>query len=192
MIIPEDADCLEVVMSQYRSCHASRDWFNLSMEKYTLKGKGSVELQQSVSNPCIFYKQDDKGRVVLIASNWVDYSVWKGKQSEIELLKKTMRERVTISVLGHIDTHLGVDFKLCEDEHGKYFEFSMESCLNDAVKKFGKFTGKEVRNYATPGKAHTCLDKHEGNPVQQVELSVAYWEDPLCHLFLNQLSRYSL
>jgi hypothetical protein len=167
--IPEDADCLEVVMSQYGSCHASRDWFNLAVEIYTSKGEGRVELQQSVSDPCIFYKRDAKGRVVLIGSNWVDDSVWSGKRSEIELLKKTMRERVTISDLGPIDTHLGVDYKLCEDADGKYFECSMESYLSDAVKKFEELTGKEVRNYATPGRAHTCLEKYDGDPVNQEE-----------------------
>ena len=169
IVMPKDVDCLEVVMSQYGSCHASRDWFNLAVAIYTGKGKGKVELQQSVSDPCIFYKRDAKGRVALIGSNWVDDSVWSGKRSEIELLKKTMRERVTISDLGPIETHLGVDYKLCEDEHGKYFECSMESYLEDAVKKFEEFTGKEVRNYATPGKAHTCLEKHEGDPVHQAE-----------------------
>ncbi len=70
--IPEDADSLEVVLSQYGSCHASRDWFNLAVEIYTGKGEGRVELQQSVSDPCIFYKRDAKGRVVLLGSNWVD------------------------------------------------------------------------------------------------------------------------
>ncbi len=156
-------------MSQYGSCHASRDWFNLAVEIYTGKGDGRVELQQSVSDPCIFYKRDAKGRVVLIGSNWVDDSVWSGKRSEIELLKRTMRERVTISDLGPIETHLGVDYKLCEDDDGKYFECSMESYLCDAVKKFEEFTGKEVRNYATPGRAHTCLEKHDGDPVNQEE-----------------------
>ena len=165
--IPEDADCLEVGTSQYGSCPASRDWFNLAVEIYTGKGNGRVELQQSVSDPCIFYKRDAKGRVVLIGSNWVDDSVWSGKRSEIELLKKTMRERVTISDLGPIETHLGVDYKLCEDEDGKYFECSMESYLCDAVKKFEEFTGKEVRNYATPGRAHICLEKYDGEPVNQ-------------------------
>ena len=167
--IPEDADCLELGMSQYGSCHASRDWFNLAVEIYTGKGDGRVELQQSVSDPCIFFKHDAKGRVVLIGSNWVDDSVWSGKQSEIELLKRTMRERVTISDLGAIKTHLGVDYKLCEDDDGKYFECSMESYLQDAVKKFEEFTGKEVRNYATPGRAHTCLEKYDGDPVNQEE-----------------------
>ena len=167
VVIPDDVDCLEVGMSQYGSCHASRDWFNLAVEIYTGKGDGRVELQQSVSDPCIFYKRDAKGRVVLIGSNWVDDSVWSGKRSEIELLKKTMRERVTISDLGPIQTHLGVDYKLCEDDEGKYFECSMEAYLCDAVKKFEEFTGKEVRNYATPGRAHSCLEKHDGDPVDQ-------------------------
>ena len=106
---------------------------------------------------------------MLIGSNWVDDSVWSGKRSKIELLKKTMRERVTISDLGAIVTHLGVDYKLCEDDDGKYFECSMESYLQDAVKKFEEFTGKEVRNYATPGRAHACLEKHDGDPVNQEE-----------------------
>ncbi len=57
-----------------------------------------------------------------------------------------MRDRVTISDLGPIETHLGVYYKLCKDDQGQYFECSMESYLRDAVKKFEEFTGKEVKN----------------------------------------------
>ncbi len=68
----------------------------------------------------------------------------------------TMSERVTISDLEPIERHLGVDYKLCKDDQGQYFECSMESYLQDAVKKVEEFTGKEVKSYARPGRAHTC------------------------------------
>jgi len=37
VVIPDDVDCLEVGMSQYGSCHASRDWFNLAVLSCTLR-----------------------------------------------------------------------------------------------------------------------------------------------------------
>lgn len=80
-----------------------------------------------------------------------------------------MRERVTISKFRSIKTHLGVDYKLCQDDGGQDFERSMETYLRDAVKNFEKLTGKEVRKYATMGKAHACLKKHEDDPVNQEE-----------------------
>ncbi len=159
--IPEAADCLEVIMSQYGSCHASRDCFNLAIVIYNGTGEGRVELQQSVSDSCIFYKLDAKGRVVLLGSNWVDDSVWSGKRNEIELLKTTMRERETISDPEPTETHLAVDYNLCKDDQGQYFECSIDSYLRDAVKKFEEFTSNEVRNSATPGGTHTCLLKHD-------------------------------
>jgi hypothetical protein len=124
-------------------------------------------MKQCKTDPCLFVKHDEDGNLVLMAIIYIDDCIYCGKKEEIEKLKKWVIKHVTITDIGNLDTHLGVDYVLGEDELGKYFECSMNKYVSECVSEFEKHVGKEMSNKRTPAAPGSNLLKNTEETMDQ-------------------------
>jgi hypothetical protein len=126
-----------------------------------LKGDG-MNLKQSATDPCIFYKQRG-GKVVLILVLYVDDTLCEGERKEVEWAYKKIEEKIKIVKLGKLKKHLGIMYDWKQDKSGNtYLEASMPKMIEETSEKFEKDKGKQAKVYATPGAQGKTLRNNEG------------------------------
>jgi hypothetical protein len=129
-----------------------------------LKGENGMNLKQSVTDPCIFYKQQG-GKVVLILVLYVDDTLCAGETKEVEWAYKKIEEKITIVKLGKLKKLLGIMYDKQDKLGNTYLESSMPKMIEEISDMFEKSRGKPAKVYATPGTPGKVLRKNEGNMV---------------------------
>jgi len=163
--IADDHDCIEVSRSQYGQAEATRNWTNLLVK--ILTSKEGIAMKQCKRDLCVFVKHNDDGQLILMLVSYIDDVIVAGKRSQVEKLKECLRKRVTITDIGRVQTHLGVDNELEKDGKGYYWKCSMYKCIDTMIKDFEQHTKKETSDYPTPGKPSNVLEKNLGEPVDE-------------------------
>ena len=77
-----------------------------------------MEISQSEVDLFVFYKHDDKGKVVLICICHVDDQILCGTKEEIEKFKQGIKKRFNYTDQGLLKKHLGVCYEWSKDEKG--------------------------------------------------------------------------
>ncbi|KAL7575127.1 hypothetical protein ACA910_000494 [Epithemia clementina (nom. ined.)] len=162
---PTEDTVLKLNMGQYGLVQVARAWVK-RFTVFFLDPKG-VGLLQCISDPCFFVKRDNNGTIVLMALIYIDNAIYCGLQSETEALLKWIQEHVTITDSGDLDTHLGVDYVLGEDEIGPYFECSMPKYIWGCISEFEEHTGKQLKEYRTPATPGSNVLKNQEEMVNQ-------------------------
>ncbi len=161
---PNDNEVLLLMMGQYGLVQVARSWVRSFTRIMT---HSSIGMTQCKTDPCLFVKHDEKGRLVLIAIIYIDDAIYCGLKGEARRFKEQVKKFVTITDIGKLDTHLGVDYQLMEDEHGIYFDCSMKKYVEDCVKEFEQHIQRICRDFKCPGKPSTSLLKNDGEPIEQ-------------------------
>jgi hypothetical protein len=94
LLSKEECDniCAELTITMYGNIDSPLQW----MKTFTniLKGDG-MNLKQSTTDPCIFYKQR-RGKVVLILILNVDDTLCAGERKEVEWANKNIEKKINI------------------------------------------------------------------------------------------------
>jgi Reverse transcriptase (RNA-dependent DNA polymerase) len=138
-----DNTCAELTRAMYGNIDSPLQW----MKTFTniLKGDG-VNLKQSATDPCIFYKQRG-GKVVLILVLYVDDTLRAGERKELEWAYKKTEEKIKIVKLGKLKKHLGIMYDWKQDKLGNtYLEASMPKMIEEISEKFEKAKGKQAKD----------------------------------------------
>jgi Reverse transcriptase (RNA-dependent DNA polymerase) len=93
--------CAELTRTMYGNIDSPLQW----MKTFTNILKG-MNLQQSATDPCIFYKHRG-GKLVLILVLYVDDTLCAGERKEVEWAYKKIEEKIKIVKLGRLKKHLG-------------------------------------------------------------------------------------
>ena len=138
--------------------------------RYFLKFKRillDLGLKQCKSDPCVFYRENGSGELLLMIAVHVDDSLVAGRQSEVTKLMDEFEQHLKIERLGPLKKHLGVWWEFCTDDDGEIFlKASMEKMRTEIISDFEKATGKTVKLFSTPGYPGTTLETYKGEPVQ--------------------------
>ena len=129
-----------------------------------LKAMGLV---QSLADPCIWYKHDQQGRLVLLVAVYVDDCIVAGPKTEVEDFKTGIRKRFKITELGKIKKHLGVWYEHCKDKNGECYKLSMEQYQQEILTDWKKVTGQDPKPSTTPGFPNETLSKNQGEEVDK-------------------------
>jgi hypothetical protein len=158
---------LRLMNSQYGCVQSTRIWSKKFVSIVTNK---VCQLKQCKTDPCIFYRRDDKGKVVLIMAAYIDDEILCGKRYAIDDVKRGLREHLTITDLGPLQRHLGVYYTKGEDDEGPYYETEMKDFVMDTVVTiYEDLVGKPATVFPTPGYPSTVLSKNDGGIVNQTE-----------------------
>jgi Reverse transcriptase (RNA-dependent DNA polymerase) len=85
--------CIELMKAMYGNIDSPLRW----MKTFTGYLKSSLKLQQSKTDPCILYKHDKKGKLVLVIAVYVDDTLCSWTE---DTLYKKIKERFNIEELG--------------------------------------------------------------------------------------------
>jgi hypothetical protein len=151
-----------LTMGQYGLVQVARAWVRRFTE--ILVGFG---MKQCKTDPCLFVKHDENGRLILWTVIYIDDAIYGGVKKDVLALKGWIEKGLTISDIGDLNTHLGVNYKLKFDEMGPYFECDMTKYVKSMCEEFETHTGKRLKDYATPGAPGTMLLKNQGEMVDQ-------------------------
>jgi hypothetical protein len=103
------------------------------------------------SDPCVFVKRAENGELILLLTVYIDDVLVSGFPLEIERLKSHVKEKVAIKDLGAIKKHLGVVYVLKSDEHGYFYECSMDKYKDEMIDEFKRHINKkELKSFRTP------------------------------------------
>jgi hypothetical protein len=109
-----------------------------------LKGD-RMNLKQSETDPCIFYKQRGE-KVVLILVIYLDDTLCAGERKEVGWAYKKIEEKFKIVKLGNLKKHLGIMYDWKQDKLGNmYLEASMPKMIEEISQMFEKAKGKQPR-----------------------------------------------
>jgi hypothetical protein len=117
----------------------------------------------------------------------------------IEIIKSKIKEDFSISELGPLKKHLGVNYTWKKDEIGSFWEVQMREFRNDLIKDYLEATNsKKVKASATPGTPGRTLIKNEEDAVMESEyrkmVGKLLWtvkkESPDCANAVRELSAH--
>jgi hypothetical protein len=154
--------CILLLKSMYGNIDAALKFF-CTYKAHLLK---VMRYKQSLADPCVFYKKNDKDQTVLFALIQVDDLLLVGTKEELKTFKAGIKKRFGFTDLGKLQKLLGVWYKEKSDENGeRYLVAMMPELVDDIIKLYEKHTGQSAKEYETPGTPGECTEKHEDNAV---------------------------
>jgi hypothetical protein len=139
--------CIEQLKMMYGNSDATNMYFKL-FKKHLIE---TMEMMQSLVDPCMFYRKED-GVVVLIAVCHVDDNAIAGTPAWISWFKKGVKKCFGISKLGQLHKHLGVWYEWKIDDNGeRYVVASMPKLVKQNIKSTEKTVGHKVKSSPIPG-----------------------------------------
>ena len=120
-----------------------------------------MKLEQSLTDPCVFFKKDERGHLALMALTHVDDTLIAGNEEEIKNFKKGISRRFKFRDEGRLKKHLGVSYKWKQDEETgeRLIEATMHTLVDEIISKYQEIKGSEPKEYSTPGKPNEHLRK---------------------------------
>jgi hypothetical protein len=92
--------------SMYGNVDAAIKFFKLLAEHMK-----KMEMKQSLADPCVFYKLDANGELLLMVSVTVDDCAVTGLPNYIEWFMTNLESRFKITKGGLLSKHLGIDYE---------------------------------------------------------------------------------
>ena len=136
--------------AQYGLVQSPRLWM-ATFAKILIK----LGLTQCKTDPCLFILFDADGKLLALVVVYCDDTIITGIRKYVDQIKKGISDAVTISDLGKLVRHLGVDYEFGQDKSGKYVRSSMTDYLDAIVRDFEADVNATVKEHKTPGAAVT-------------------------------------
>ena len=155
--------CIELQKSMYGNVDSALRFFKEYKKK--LEAMGMV---QSLVDPCVFYKYDEEGKLVLIALVYVDDTVLIGAPEWVQWFKREIGGRFNFTELGPLKKHLGIWYEHLKDENGEPMIVArMPKMVDEIIELYEKEHGDipQSKLYGTPGTPGKTLSKNDGDPI---------------------------
>jgi hypothetical protein len=101
---------------------------------------------QSQADPCVFFKKDEQGRIVLIAAVHVDNTVILGTHTKIDEYKLLIKKCFGYTDLGPLEKYLRVWYDEKRDENVKrYLVTTVLQHLKGIIANYEGHIGEEAK-----------------------------------------------
>jgi hypothetical protein len=158
----KDEKCIELQKAMYGNIDSPLRWMK-TFSKFLME---VLKLEQSKTDPCIFYKKVN-GEVKLIMALYVDDTLCAGTTEMIKWAYEMIETKYKIEKLGKLRKHLGVWWDWKKDSEGQdYLVASMPKMIKEIEEKYTETTGKSAKAAPTPGYPGTTLSKNTGDMVK--------------------------
>jgi hypothetical protein len=154
----KEENCIELQKAMYGNIDSPLRWMK-TFSKFLTE---ILNLEQSKTDPCIFYKKVN-GEVKLLMALYVDDTLCAGTKEMIEWAYKMIETKYKIEKLGKLKKHLGVWWNWKKDSKNEdYLVATMPKMIKEIEEKFTESTGKAAKSAVTPGYPGTSLKKNDG------------------------------
>ena len=160
-----DKSCIELQGGMYGNVDAALLYF-IRFTTFATAEDG-LGLEQSKSDPCLFFKRDANDKTIGIIIIYVDDCLITGEDDFIENMKNKLKQEFGIVEDGQLRKLLGIryNWEYCDDSERSKVVLSMNDKAEEIIQTYEKLTGLTAKEYKTPGKPGELLEKHEGDPV---------------------------
>ena len=164
-----DSNCIELQGGMYGNVDAALLYFIRFKEFAT--NKTGLGIEQSKSDPCLFFKKNELGRTIGIIVVYVDDCMIAGERAFIDEMKLKLKNEFGVVEDGRLRKLLGVryEWKDIEDSKKARVIMNMEDKAAEIISSYEKATGLTPRIQKTPGKPGEILTKNEGTAVKHEE-----------------------
>lgn len=160
--------CIRLEKPMYGGSEVPRMWWTTILDRIVEK----LGFQQSLTDPCLFFKKDTKGELKMVLNTVVDDILVAGKQEDVDWFKNSLKELYEITEQGRVRKYLGIMFDWIEDEAGNpAVKLSMDAMIDEIVEAYEKEMSKIPKVASTPGFPGTTL---VSNPSDQPVRHKAY------------------
>ena len=170
----------------------------IQFTEYATSDEG-LNLTQSKSNPCLFFRRNEEGTTLGVIIVYVDDCVIADKESFIQEMKTKLKSEFGVVEDGKLRKLLGVRYKWDDlnDPNNTKVTLSMEDKAQEIISCYEKVTGLIPKIQRTPGKPGEILQKHEGQPIKHSEYRTVLGKlmfyvtkvSPECSYACGQLAR---
>ena len=193
-----DNTCIELQGGMYGNVDAALLYF-IRFTEFAISKEG-LNLTQSKSDPCLFFRKNEEGRTVGVIVIYVDDCVIAGENEFMSEMKNKLKTEFGVVEDGRLRKLLGVRYKwedLDDDENARVV-MSMDDKAQEVIDAYEKVTGLNARVQNTPGKPGEALDKNAGPAVKQAEYRSVLGKlmfyvtkiSPECSYACGQLARH--
>jgi Reverse transcriptase (RNA-dependent DNA polymerase) len=156
----DPADLIRLLKSQYGSTDSVKLWVDKFIK--ILTGKGGCEVVRSKVDPCVLYKKDSQGNLILLLVFHIDDAYVTGRPDEVKKMLAHLKASVEVLEIGRMDEHLGVKYSLEKDDIGWYYECKMDKYINKTVAEYEQDMKTKLQNHPTPAAPGSILMKLSG------------------------------
>jgi len=154
-----DQELFAILLDQnmYGNMDAALQFF----EKYSRILVMDLGFIQSQTDPCIFFRHNEAGRLSMVISTHIDDSLIGGRKWQVEEFFKQFMQYLNIERLGQLKKHLRVWWEWKEDpQTGEvYSKASMSKMVQEIKEAYAEAMGKPAKPAKTPGYPGKCLKK---------------------------------
>jgi hypothetical protein len=139
--VDPDTDCVQLLQSIYGLVQAARQWW-----KRFVKSCKKLGFQQSLSDPCLLYRSDVHGEVILIM--YVDDVLTVGDETAIRNTVSELEKEYKLKIMDEdLTDYLGCKIEV--DKDNKMLKLTQPDLIKRMNKKYGEEV-KNLQNYRTP------------------------------------------
>ena len=151
--LPSNMNCFRLRKALYGLKQSPREWYN-NINSFLQE----IKFKRLVSEPCLYFRQDEEDNAICIVSLYVDDLVIAGSDSAIiDRVKHQLGEKYSMKDLGVVNHILGCEARHDEDTGVTYL--SQYQFTKAAIEKF--FPG-ELRECDTPCDPSVTLSRSMG------------------------------
>ena len=162
-ITPQDREkyCIELGKTMYGDIGAPIRWMR------TISGTliNDMKMKQSDVDPCIFYKHDKTGKLLLLCALFVDDTLITGRKEDVRSFYNDIQKHYNIEILGTLSKHLGITWTWSKSKGETELIATMPQMEKDIIEAAEKVLNKTLKPQPTPGYPGKTLIKNEGEPV---------------------------
>ena len=151
------SDLILLLKSQYGSVDSAKLWCDKFVR--ILTEKGGCELIRSKVDPCVLYKKDNKGKLILLMVYHIDDAYCTGLPGEVNKMLAHLKASVEVLEIGRMEEHLGVGYSLQRDNLGWYYQCEMSKYINKTIAEYEHDMKMKLADHPTPGAPGTILLK---------------------------------
>lgn len=186
----EKTKCIKLIRSMYGNVDAALRWMKAFVK---LCISEEIGCEQSAVDPCLLFKKDEKGNLILLIAVYVDDVLIAGRKEDVDEFKNEFKKTYKITELGDLKRHLGIWFEWIKSDSGeKAIRLHMDDMATKIVKEYEKLLGNSVKVWNTPGYPSLKLAKpKEGEEIvdeknyRSMVGKVMYFVNKVCPVCLS-------
>jgi hypothetical protein len=160
--------CAELTGGMYGCVDAALLYF-IRFCEWATDTKG-LNLQQSIVDPCVFFRKNKEGTLLVLVICHVDDCCIMGRKDIVDEVKMQLKKRFGTVEDGKLRKLLGVRYEWKRNDNDEsYIEMTMNDKANEIIKSYEKYTNKTPKNYPSPGTPGSTLSKNEKETIMLKE-----------------------
>ena len=150
--------CIEL----QKSIYGNKDAAILFFRELTAYLRDPIGLEPCDADPCIFYRKDGAGNLVLLLLTYVDDTIILGEPMEVQRAIDLLDARFGWTDQGAFTRHLNLEYEWHLNGDDKFVDVRMPALVDDILGRYETAMGAPPHIRHTPGTPNLVLQEWDG------------------------------